>query len=102
MGWERCTSSPSLAIFSRETVADREVGVVQGKLIRTLSEHAHWVNTLALNTDFVLRTGSFDQHGKVPKSDAEGNFYPSYSRSYSLELSTKTSFPPLLQRKNSP
>ncbi|GAA5822245.1 hypothetical protein JCM5353_001543 [Sporobolomyces roseus] len=42
-----------------------------GKLIRTLSEHAHWVNTLALNTDFVLRTGPFDQHGKVPKSDAE-------------------------------
>lgn len=44
----------------------------QGKLIRTLSEHAHWVNTMALNTDFILRTGPYDQNGKVPSSDEEG------------------------------
>jgi ribosome assembly protein 4 len=44
----------------------------QGKLIRTLSEHAHWVNTLALNTDYVLRTGPFDPVGKAPSSEAEG------------------------------
>lgn len=31
-----------------------------GKLIRTLNDHAHWVNTLALNTDYILRTGPFD------------------------------------------
>lgn len=46
--------------------------VPQGKLIRTLSEHAHWVNTLALNTDFILRTGPFDQFAKMPASDGEG------------------------------
>lgn len=47
---------------------------VQGKLIRTLSEHAHWVNTMALGTDFVLRTGPYDHTGKVPKDDTEGQF----------------------------
>ena len=42
-----------------------------GKLIRTLSEHAHWVNTLALNTDFLLRTGPFDHLGKIPDDDQD-------------------------------
>jgi len=28
-----------------------------------LKGHAHWVNTLALNTDYVLRTGCFDEKG---------------------------------------
>lgn len=31
-----------------------------GTLHATLSAHAHWVNHLALSTDFVLRTGPFD------------------------------------------
>lgn len=31
-----------------------------GILCRTLQGHAHWVNTLALSTDYVLRTGPFD------------------------------------------
>ncbi|KAK9884437.1 hypothetical protein WA026_007284 [Henosepilachna vigintioctopunctata] len=31
-----------------------------GILCRTLEGHAHWVNTLALNTDYVLRIGAFD------------------------------------------
>ncbi|GBP69329.1 Notchless protein homolog 1 [Eumeta japonica] len=30
-----------------------------GVLCRTLEGHAHWVNTLALSTDYVLRTGPF-------------------------------------------
>lgn len=30
-----------------------------GALCRTLTGHAHWVNNLALNTDYVLRTGPF-------------------------------------------
>ncbi|XP_014479327.1 PREDICTED: notchless protein homolog 1 [Dinoponera quadriceps] len=30
-----------------------------GVLCRTLVGHAHWVNTLALNVDYVLRTGPF-------------------------------------------
>jgi ribosome assembly protein 4 len=28
--------------------------------VRTLEGHGHWVNTMALNTDFVLRTGAND------------------------------------------
>ncbi|XP_013789989.1 notchless protein homolog 1-like [Limulus polyphemus] len=31
-----------------------------GVLCRTLQGHGHWVNTLALNTDYVIRTGAFD------------------------------------------
>eukprot|EP01036_Dinobryon_divergens_P033268 gene33268-43016_t len=34
-------------------------GRSQHKLVRTLSGHAHRVNTLALNCDYVLRTGAF-------------------------------------------
>lgn len=37
-----------------------------------LKDHAHWVTTLALNTDFVLRTGPFDHTAKRPASDEEG------------------------------
>lgn len=33
---------------------------VQGVQCRTLQGHAHWVNTLALSTDYVLRTGAFE------------------------------------------
>ncbi|OUC49976.1 putative NLE domain protein [Trichinella nativa] len=32
----------------------------QGILCRTFQGHGHWVNTIALNTDYVLRTGAFD------------------------------------------
>ncbi|KAG8191136.1 hypothetical protein JTE90_016651 [Oedothorax gibbosus] len=31
-----------------------------GAVCRTLSKHSHWVNSIALNTDYVLRTGPFD------------------------------------------
>ncbi|EDO31555.1 predicted protein, partial [Nematostella vectensis] len=31
-----------------------------GVLCRTLQGHAHWVNHMALNTDYVLRTGAFE------------------------------------------
>nr|XP_006820759.1 PREDICTED: notchless protein homolog 1-like [Saccoglossus kowalevskii] len=33
---------------------------MQGVLCRTLQGHGHWVNTLALSTDYVLRTGAYD------------------------------------------
>ncbi|KAN0121119.1 WD40-repeat-containing domain protein [Russula decolorans] len=42
-----------------------------GKPLHTLKDHAHWVTTLSLNTDFVLRTGPFDHTGKLPSSDEE-------------------------------
>ena len=46
---------------------------------RTLQGHGHWVNVLALNTDYVMRTGAFDpakatlvheNSGTPPKSGA--------------------------------
>ncbi|XP_044731051.1 notchless protein homolog 1 [Chrysoperla carnea] len=42
---------------------DRTIKVwraADGVLCRTLEGHAHWVNTLALSTDYVLRTGPFN------------------------------------------
>lgn len=46
-----------------------------GVLCRTLTGHAHWVNNLALNTDYVLRTGPFhpvmDKMKMYGKSDTE-------------------------------
>ncbi|EFJ07692.1 hypothetical protein SELMODRAFT_236231 [Selaginella moellendorffii] len=43
----------------------------QGKLVRELKGHAHWVNTLALSTEYVLRTGPFDHTGRAFATDEE-------------------------------
>jgi ribosome assembly protein 4 len=43
----------------------------EGKLVRTLKGHAHWVNTLALSTESVLRSGAFDHTGKAPADPQE-------------------------------
>ena len=37
-----------------------------GHQIAILKGHAHWINTLALSTDHVLRTGPFDENGQIP------------------------------------
>ncbi|KAI7867881.1 WD40-repeat-containing domain protein [Spinellus fusiger] len=42
-----------------------------GSLVKTLQGHGHWVNTLALSTDFVLRTGPFDHTGKRYDTEEE-------------------------------
>lgn len=34
--------------------------LAQGKLLRSLEGHGHWVNDLAINADYVLRTGPYD------------------------------------------
>lgn len=42
---------------------DRTVKVWRGEdgvLCRTLQGHGHWVNTMALSTDYVMRTGAFE------------------------------------------
>jgi len=39
--------------------------------VRTLVGHAHRINTLALSTDYVCRTGPFDHTGKKPASVEE-------------------------------
>lgn len=38
-------------------------------MCRTLEGHAHWVNTLALNVDYVLRTGPFQLGKNADKTD---------------------------------
>lgn len=53
----------------------------QGKCLHILKDHAHWVTTLTLNTDFVLRTGPFDHLGKKSSSDSEGTLSSSFSQS---------------------
>jgi len=48
---------------------DRSVKVwapAESKLVRTLEGHGHWVNCLALSTDFALRRGPFDHRGITP------------------------------------
>jgi len=39
-------------------------------LCRTLEGHAHWVNTLALNVDYALRTGPFQLGSTANKTDS--------------------------------
>ena len=50
-----------------------------GTLAQTLSSHAHWVNHLALSTDFVLRTAYHDHTGSVP-SDPEAKLVKARAR----------------------
>lgn len=42
---------------------------VKGTLVHELKSHAHWVNHLALSTEFVLRTGYFDHTKDVPDTE---------------------------------
>ncbi|CAG8462805.1 6138_t:CDS:10 [Diversispora eburnea] len=42
-----------------------------GLLYSASQGHGHWVNTMALSTDFVLRTGAIDHTGKKPKDENE-------------------------------
>lgn len=44
---------------------------VAATMKQTLSAHSHWVNHLALSTDFVLRTAYHDHSGKIPESHGE-------------------------------
>lgn len=51
----------------------------QGVLCRSLEGHGHWVNSLALNTDYVIRTGAVDptaaHRGKANQSEGELSWY---------------------------
>ncbi|VEU23775.1 DEKNAAC104823 [Brettanomyces naardenensis] len=42
-----------------------------GRCSQTLKAHAHWVNHLALSTDYALRVGAYDHKGELPKSPEE-------------------------------
>eukprot|EP00884_Botryococcus_braunii_P005211 jgi/Botrbrau1/14691/Bobra.0108s0047.1 len=39
----------------------------KGRLLHTLRGHAHWVNFLALSTDYALRVGAHDHRGMAPE-----------------------------------
>jgi ribosome assembly protein 4 len=43
-------------------------------MCRTLEGHAHWVNTLAINTEYVLRTGSIVKPGDDVNPDDSKHF----------------------------
>lgn len=43
----------------------------EGTLIHELAGHKHWVNHLALSSDFALRTGYFDHTKDLPTSEEE-------------------------------
>lgn len=46
----------------------------QGVLCRTLQGHGHWVNTMALSTDYALRTGAFEPaEASVNPQDVQGS-----------------------------
>jgi ribosome assembly protein 4 len=49
--------------------------VKKGKLARDLKGHGHWVNTLALSTDYVLRTACFDHTQKEFTNKTEMKAY---------------------------
>ncbi|KAK0548871.1 ribosome assembly [Tilletia horrida] len=51
-------------IYSASSDRSVRVWTAEGKTVRILQEHAHWVNTLALSTDWILRTGPFDHLGE--------------------------------------
>ena len=42
-----------------------------GRVVRQLQGHAHWVNTLALSSEVMLRRGAFDHHGRQPAAPEE-------------------------------
>jgi len=42
-----------------------------GMLVRTLAGHGHRVNTLAVSSDYVCRTGPFDHYGKIASAESE-------------------------------
>lgn len=48
-------------------------------MCRNLDGHGHWVNTLALNSDYILRTGGFD-----PKDATLVSFQNKISSSFDL------------------
>lgn len=52
------------------TLTRSDTASSQGLLCRTLEGHAHWVNTLALSTEYVLRIGLYDPATKAQLSPA--------------------------------
>lgn len=62
-------SSQGLVYTASHDKTVRVWDAVKGTLVHSLSAHAHWVNHLALSTDFVLRTGYYDHTKDVPATE---------------------------------
>ncbi|CAK3852527.1 ribosome assembly 4-like [Lecanosticta acicola] len=70
---------------------DRTVKIwdaTKGTLIHTLTSHAHWVNHLALSTDFAIRTGFFDHKGKRESPDSVEGKRSKAKQRYDTALAT--------------
>ena len=61
----------------------------QGILLNELKGHAHWVNTLALSTDYVLQTGCYDHTRKHEQFEGDAE----KMRKYALERYNKARDP---------
>lgn len=61
MGSRQWAASGTDNVRAQDVDHSSQLGAVsQGVLCRSLEGHAHWVNTLALSTDYILRTGPSD------------------------------------------
>ncbi|KAK1261020.1 hypothetical protein QJS04_geneDACA013333 [Acorus gramineus] len=75
-GDERLKKEDKLAALNSEKDSSQDCTIKiwetsQGKLIRELKGHGHWVNSLALNTEYTLRTGAYDHTRKQYSSSEE-------------------------------
>jgi ribosome assembly protein 4 len=57
-------------------------GDVLGKLVRQLKGHSHRINTLALSSDYVCRTGPFDHHKGQMKFETPALAYQAAKEKY--------------------
>eukprot|EP00923_Selenidium_pygospionis_P036436 GHVN01063932.1.p1 GENE.GHVN01063932.1~~GHVN01063932.1.p1 ORF type:complete len:553 (+),score=75.85 GHVN01063932.1:186-1844(+) len=67
--WSGCENN--LVFTAARDTCIKVWGAATGAVIKELRGHAHWVNSLALNTDYVLRTGPYDHTGWKQMSDSE-------------------------------
>jgi ribosome assembly protein 4 len=69
------TDHPDGVLYSASRDRLVKVWSPDGRLLQDLKGHAHWVNTLALSTDYVLQTGCYDHTRKSDqfKDDFEKN-----------------------------
>ena len=57
-----------------------------GGMVRSVQQHAHWVTTMGLNNDHVLRVGGFDPD---PKADRSGSLFERAKRFYAAQMKGK-------------
>ncbi|KAF5449979.1 hypothetical protein F2P56_030367 [Juglans regia] len=65
LGW------PAFSVVVWEVVRRGDCWLPRGATVVLAGGHGHWVNSLALSTEYVLRTGAFDHTGKHYSSPEE-------------------------------